>query len=304
MEYQDYYKTLGVDRKATADEIKRAFRKLAMKYHPDKNPGNKAAEEKFKLINEANEVLSDKDKRQRYDLLGDSYGNWQQAGRSGNFNWEDWISSRNTGGGKRVEVGDIGDLFGGGFSDFFNMVFGGAASPPSGQRAAGRTVSRQPKQTYEHPVKISLKEAFSGTERMVQVDNRRLQVKIPAGTRTGTKVRMAGAAPNESDLYLVVEVTPDKDFEIKGEDLYTDVTLDLFTAVLGGQTQIQTLNGNVLLTIPAGTQPGQTFRLAGRGMPKLRTAHNFGDLYARIKVQIPRQLTVQQLALFEQLRKS
>jgi curved DNA-binding protein len=304
MEYQDYYKALGVDRKATADEIKRAFRKLAMKYHPDKNPGNKEAEEKFKHFNEAYEVLSDKNKRARYDQLGDSYGQWQQTGRTGNFNWEDWMAGRNAGSGTRVEVGDIGDLFGGGFSDFFNMIFGGMGNPMAGQRTAGRPGVRSAKRIYEHPVQISLKEAFTGTERVVQVDNRRLQVKIPPGSRTGTKVRMAGAAPNESDLYLVVEVMPEKGFEIKGDDLYTDVSVDLFTAVLGGEAQVQTQNGKVLLTIPAGTQPGQTFRLAGRGMPKLRTSQNYGDLYALVKVHLPRQLSAQQRLLFEQLRQS
>lgn len=301
MEYQDYYKTLGVSKKASDEEIKRAFRKLAMKYHPDRNPGNKEAEEKFKQINEAYEVLSDKQKRARYDQLGDSYQRWQQTGGTGNFNWEEWFTTRAPGGATRVEVGDFGSFFEGGFSDFFNMMFGGLGTQ-TGQK--WQTTRQTKPKAMEHPVKITLQEAFSGAERTVQVDNRRLQVKIPPGAKTGTKVRMAGAAPGETDIYLVVEVLPDKNYEIKGDDLYSETTIDLYTAVLGGETKVQTPAGQVVLKIPPGTQPGQTFRLAGRGMPKLRNPQEHGDLFVKAKVQLPRQITPHQRALFEQLRQS
>ncbi len=313
MEYHDYYKTLGVERNATPEEIKRAYRKLAMKYHPDHNQGNKEAEEKFKQINEANDVLSDSQKRARYDQLGTSYQQWQQAGAGrGNFRWEDWFTQSPGGGGAtRVEVNDFSDFMGNtGFSDFFNMIFGGMSGMgTSGMgghvRTQTRTSARPRPTALEQPVHISLMEAYHGTERTLSVENKRLQVKIPAGAKSGTKVRMAGAVSSgayKQDIYLVVEVDPDSRYERDGDDLYTDVNIDLYTAILGGSAPVQTPGGQVTLTIPAGTQPGQKIRLTGRGMPHLRSPQSSGDLYARIKVSLPRQLNDKQRALFEQLK--
>lgn len=310
MEYKDYYKTLGLERSASEAEIKSAFRKLALKYHPDRNQGNKQAEEKFKEINEAYEVLSDKEKRSRYDQLGDSYSNWQQQGTPGNFNWNDWVNASSGGapGGIHYDVGDLNDILGGGgFSDFFQSIFGGMGGVSSAPGTRQRARHAQPV-NYQQDVQISLEEAFRGAERIVTVDGRRLTMKIPAGARTGTKVRMAGAGPagpdgRPSDIYLVIEVTPDKRFERQGDNLTTDVTVDLYSAVLGGEVRVPTLDGIVVLTIPAGTQGGQSFRLSGRGMPQLRNPKVQGDLYARIKVQVPRNLTDEQRKLFEQLAK-
>lgn len=306
MEYKDYYKILGVDRNAPEQEIKRSYRKLAMKYHPDRNQGDKQAEEKFKEINEAYEVLSDKEKRARYDQLGESYTQWQQhGGSSSNFNWDDWINqaARQSGGrAQQVNVEDLEDLFGaGGFSDFFSSIFGGMGQT----RTSTRREPRRP-QAYEQPVTISFNEAYRWTERVLQLDDRRLEVKIPAGAKTGTKVRVAGAGPagpngQHSDIYLVIEVTPDTRFERKGNDLYGETVVDLYTAVLGGTVNVNTPGGNVVLTIPAGTQPGQMIRLAGRGMPVLREPNTFGDLFVRVKVQLPRKLNDEQRALFEKL---
>ena len=301
MEYKDYYKILGVERTASQDEIKKAFRKLAMKYHPDKNPGDKKSEDKFKEINEAHEVLGDKQKRARYDQLGESYSRWQQGGGSGNFNWDDWFT--NNAGGQRVEVGDLNDMFGGGFSDFFTRIFGGAGGF-GGATTQAQTRRRAVRPQYEQPVTISLQEAYNGAERILQMGDRRLTVKIPPGAHTGTKVRMAKASPDGGDIYLTVEVAPDGQYELKGIDIYTDVSIDLYTAVLGSQVRIPTLSGDVMLSIPAGTQPGQTFRLAGRGLPRLNDPQNHGDLFARIKVKLPRQLTPKQRELFERLRDS
>lgn len=308
MEYKDYYKILGVERNANESEIKRAYRKLAMKYHPDRNQGDKKAEDTFKEINEAYEVLSDKEKRSRYDQLGESYTQWQQHGGSGNFNWDEWMSQSarqgraRQGGAQQVNVEDLEDMFGGDFSDFFSSIFGGMGGST---RTTTRREPRRP-QAYEQPVSISFDEAFRGTERMLQLDNRRLEVKIPAGAKTGTKVRVAGAGPvspngQPSDIYLVIDVTPDPRFERKGDDLYGEVPVDLYIAVLGGKVSVNTPGGNGVLTIPAGTQPGQTFRLAGRGMPILRQTGKSGDLYVRAKVQIPRRLSAEQQALFEKL---
>lgn len=300
MEYKDYYKILGVERKASQDEIKKAFRKLAMKYHPDKNPGDKKAEEKFKEINEAHEVLGDPQKRARYDQLGESYSRWQQGGGTGNFNWDDWFTN-NAGGGQRVDYGDLNDMFGGGFSDFFTRIFGGTGGF-GGATTQAQTRRRAVRPQYEQPVSITLQEAYTGTERVLQAGDRRLTVKIPPGAHTGTKVRMAKASPDGGDIYLTVEVAPDGQYELKGIDVYTDVNIDLYTAVLGGQARVPTLSGDVMLTIPAGTQPGQTFRLAGQGLPHLNDPQNHGDLFARIKVKLPRQLAPKQRELFERLR--
>jgi len=299
MDYKDYYKVLGVDRKATQDEIKKTYRKLAMKYHPDQNRGNKQAEEKFKEINEAYEVLGDSKKREKYDQLGSSYSQWQQAGGNpGNFNWNEWVS-RQPQGGRQVDVGDFGDVFGG-FSDFFSAVFGGMG----GMNTATRQQARP--QAIEQGVQITLDEAYRGTQRVFQIGDRRIEVKIPAGAMTGTKVRMSGAVPTSTggrgDLHLVVEVLPDTRFAIEGANLTTEVEVDLYTAVLGGSAKVHTLSGDVVLTIPAGTQPGQKIRLSGRGMPKLKEPEKFGDLFAVIKVNIPRKLSEKQRRAFNDLR--
>ncbi|RPI88327.1 MAG: J domain-containing protein [Chloroflexi bacterium] len=316
MEYKDYYQTLGVDRKANESDIKRAYRKLALQYHPDRNPGDKKAEEKFKEINEAYQVLSDPSKRSRYDQLGDSYTTWQQRGAPGGFNWDDWATSPGGRGGPgnvRVEYGgDIDDILGGGFSEFFRRIFGGM--PDIGQQPgrAGRpggaqTRTAQPP-SYQQNVTISLTEAFQGATRRIEVDGRRLEVKIPAGAKTGTKVRVpeAVSTPNglKSDLYLIITVADDPRFERRNNDLYTDVPVDLYTAVLGGELTVPTLSGNVVLTIPPGTQPGQTFRLTGRGMPQLKNQQARGDLFVRAKVRVPKNLDQRQIELFQELSKT
>jgi curved DNA-binding protein len=251
-------------------------------------------------------VLSDSEKRARYDQLGSSYSRWQQAGGApGGFNWEDWVAQSQGQGGQRVEYGDLNDIFGeGGFSDFFTQIFGGMG----GTRTQTRRTARPARpRDAEYQLSISLQEAYHGATRTVQVDDRRMEVKLPAGAKTGTRVRMAGAAPagpggQRGDLYLVLDVAPDPRFERNGDDLTTEVSVDLYTAVLGGQVNVPTPGGEVLLTIPAGTQPGQTFRLAGRGMPKLRSSQEHGDLMARVKVRLPRNLTPEQRELFERLR--
>ncbi len=305
MEYKDYYKTLGVKRNASEGDIKQAYRKLAMKYHPDRNPGNKEAEDKFKDINEANEVLSDPKKRTRYDELGESYQQWQQrGGDANNFNWDDWFAQSQRGG-TRVDVGDFADIFGGegGFSDFFSSIFAGMQGQPGGGRPSGtrRTAPQQPR-VYEQPVKISLLEAVEGTIRILQFDDKKIEVKIPPGAKTGTKVRVKGVGPNRSDIHLVVEVQKDSRFDRKGDDIYTDVSVDLYTAILGGQIKVATLKGDVLLSIPPETQSGKTFRLTGRGMPLLKKPNQFGDLYVKVKISVPTMISADERKLFEQLR--
>ena len=303
MEYKDYYQVLGVGRQASKDEIKKAYRKLALQYHPDRNPNNKEAENKFKEANEAYQVLSDPEKRSHYDRLGAVYSRWQQTGGRGGFDWGQWATGQP--GNVRVEYsGDIDELFGqgGGFSDFFQQIFGGMGSFET--RGRRSQAARQP--AYEQPVTVSLEEAFHGGTRLMQLDGRRLEVKIPAGARTGTKIRMAGAGPatrggQPSDIYLVIQVADDPRFTREGDDLTTEVEVDLYTAVLGGETRVPTLDGQVVLKIPSGTQPGQTIRLKGQGMPLLKNSKLRGDLFARINVRLPKNLTSEQRRLFEEL---
>lgn len=287
MDYKDYYKILGVDRKAGADDIRKAYRKLAMQHHPDRNPGDKKAEERFKEINEAYEVLSDPEKRARYDQLGSAYSNWQSRGGPGDFNWSDWFSP----GGTRVEYREVDDLFGEGFSDFFRTIFG---------EATGRSRRARQPQGYQQAVQITFQEAYNGTTRQIQSNGRKIQVRIPAGVKTGSKVRVAGAGPEGLDLYLVVDVTDDDRFQRDGYDLHTTAAINVFTAILGGEADVQTPAGKVKLNIPAGTQPEQIFRLAGRGMPHLKNPNTKGDLYVKLKVRIPKYLSSKQRALLEE----
>jgi curved DNA-binding protein len=297
MEYKDYYKTLGVERSASADEVRKAYRKLAMQYHPDRNPGNKQSEDKFKEINEAYQVLSDTQKRARYDQLGSAYSNWEQrgGGQQGDFDWSQWFSGQPaSSGGTRVEFGDLNDLFGqDAFSDFFRSIFGGGG----GAQTATRGRSRQ---AVQQPVTISLEEVYRGTTRTLQSDDRRLEVRIPAGVKTGSKVRVAGAGPGGVDLYLIVEVAEDPRFVREGDDLRTSASIDVFTAILGGEAEVETFEGKVKLKIPAGTQPEQVFRLSGRGLPPLKSSQSKGDLFVRVKVNIPKKLSSKLKALLEE----
>ncbi len=294
MEYKDYYQVLGVGRNADEKEIKSAYRKLALKYHPDKNPDS---EEHFKEINEAYEVLGDPEKRAKYDQLGSSYRTWERAGRApGGFDWSQW--STGSPGGVRVEVGDFGDLFGGGgFSEFFNAIFGmGSQSQP---RRRGRDL--------EQPITISLVEAYSGTTRTYSRNGRKLEIDIPPGAKTGTRIRVSGqgeqGAGQSGDLYLKVRVQEMPGIERRGDDLHMEVEADLYTAILGGEVEVSTLKGSVMLRIPAGSQPDRVFRLRGRGMPNLRNPSQHGDLLAKLKVSLPKKLSKEEKDLFEQLAK-
>ena len=294
MEYKDYYKILGVPRNASAEEIRKAYRKLAMQYHPDRNPDDKQAEERFKEINEAYQVLNDAQKRAHYDRLGSAYSSWQQRGAPGGFDWGQWTGAP---GGVHVEYGDLNDMFGGEglFSEFFRTIFGGGVgrARPSSRSAPA----------YQQDVDISLEDAYNGTALQIQVDGKRKQVKIPPGVRTGSKVRMAGAGPKGSDLYLVVRVKEHARFKRKGNDLHTTAKVSAYTAMLGGEVEIQTMTGKVKLTIPPGTQPEQVFRLADRGMPHLKSPATKGDMFVKLKVEIPRYLSSKQRELLEEASK-
>jgi curved DNA-binding protein len=369
MEYKDYYKTLGVARTATPADIKKAYRRLARELHPDRNPGDKIAERKFKDANEAHEVLADPKKRQQYDALG---SNWDQYGRAGGSGAGAAGSPFGRGGAgdpfgpgspfagyaRQAGGGNVRYEFTGGgsedFSDFFRTFFGGAdaaaaaggprsatstaepagatsgrtgrgraaggsrrANPledlfgrlhsdgegagatgtrpgtrgqDGGGRAAGRSVHHGDDVDVE--IDLSLEEAFHGSARLVQVGDRRLEVKVPRGVETGSKIRLrgkAGSGDDAGDLYLVTKIRPHPVFTRSGADLTRELPITLGEALLGGEAEVETMGGRVVLTIPPGTQQGQTFRLAGQGMPRLK-GDTPGDLYAKVKVVLPGKL--------------
>ena len=295
MQYKDYYKVLGVDRKASEKEIKRAYRRLARKFHPDVNPDDKQAEEKFKQINEAHEVLSDAEKRVKYDQLGANWQQWQRTGQDpGQFDWSQWSA---------------GAPGAGVFSDFFRTIFGemGGAGRARTARDPFRRTSRG--QDVQVPTEITLEEAFRGANRMLEQDGHQFQIKIPPGARTGTKVRIAGKGRSgygdgpSGDLYLNITVKPHPVFERDGDDLRRDIGLDLYTAVLGGQVTVPTLDGDVSLKIPPGTQGGRTFRLRGKGMPNPHNPKQRGNLLITVQIQIPQSLSPREQELFQELRK-
>jgi len=320
MEYKDYYQTLGVSKDASKDEIKKAYRKLARQYHPDMNPDDPNAEARFKEVNEAHEVLSDPDKRAKYDRFGAQWQQYQQAGgQPGGFDWSQWAGQ--PGGQTRtVSPEEFEQMFGGsGFSDFFETLFGGLGGR-GGRRSAGgfgfdgdpfgaQQVRTRPGQDLEYPLEITLNEAFHGTLRTLQwEDGRKTEARIPRGVRTGSRVRLAGkgqpgigGAP-AGDLYLLVNVLPDPVFERDGDDLRADVPVDLYTLLLGGTVQVASIDKSVQLKIPAETQNGKVFRLRGLGMPRLRHPEQRGDLYVRVQPQLPQHLTDEERRLLQELR--
>jgi len=316
MEYKDYYQVLGVSKSASQDEVKKAYRKLARKHHPDVNPGNKAAEEKFKEINEAYEVLSDPEKRKKYDQFG---AQWQQYTRNGgrpeDFDWSQWTAQP---GGARtythtVTPEEFEQMFGGGlggFSDFFEMLFGGMGSPGA-TGFGGREFARRPQrgQDSEQTLQITLQEAYHGTGRTLQwEDGRKVEAKIPPGVKTGSRVRLkgkgaAGAGGGEAgDLFLRVEVLPHPTIQRDGNDLKVKVPVDLYTALLGGEAEVRAMDKTVKLTIPPETANGKVFRLKGLGMPVLNKAEQHGDLYATVEVILPKNLSEEERRLLQQLR--
>jgi curved DNA-binding protein len=314
MEYKDYYALLGVERTASEKEIRSAYRKLARQYHPDVNPGNAEAEDRFKEVADAYEVLSDPEKRRRYDELG---SRWQHAaGPQTGVNWEDFIRSQQGPGGvhyeyRTVNQEDMEDLFGGGgFSDFFDSMFGG------GMAGAGARAQRAPRpmagRDYEQPVDVTLAEAYRGTTRTLtfqtpEGQTRSIEAKVPPGVATGSRIRLAGqggpgrAGGPAGNLYLLINVLPNSQFEREGDDVRTRITAPLTTMLLGGTVHVPTPDGRRLeLRIPEGTQDGRSFRLRGQGMPRLGNPDQRGNLFAEVHAQLPTQLTNRQRELIEE----
>ena len=297
MDFKDYYEILGVAPNADKKTIQQTFRQLARKHHPDVNPGNKDAEEKFKTINEAYQVLSDVKQRKKYDELRAQYQQWQKTGgqQQQDFDWQNWSNQSDKGARTQyANAEDLEDLFGSAspYSDFFSSIFGGKAS-------GGRSAPPGPRRgrDAEYEVDLTLEEAFRGTQRLLEMDGHQIQASIPLGVRTGTRVRLAGHGEQgknggvAGDLYLIIKVLPNDIFERDGDDLHMDATVDIFTAIAGGEIRIPALEKPLTLTIPPRTNANQTFRLRGKGMPYLREPNKHGDMFARIKLVLPNALT-------------
>lgn len=305
MDYKDYYKILGVDKKATTDEIKKAYRKLAIKYHPDKNPGDKAAEEKFKELNEANEVLSDTEKRKKYDELSTNWNSYQQRGSRGNagnaqdFDWSRWSNAQ---GGFQGQ--DAGDMFGdeGHFSDFFESIFGGRGSGFQSRTSGPRKGS-----DFNTEAEITLEEAYNGTSRRIDLQSEKLDIKFKPGVTDGQVLRLKGkggagmGGGARGDIYITVHIAEHPIYKRKGNDLYCHVPVDLYTAVLGGPQLIHTLKGDMRVNIPKETDNGKKIRLKGLGMPVFGKTGEFGDLYATIKIVTLKNLSAEEVELFKKL---
>ncbi len=295
---KDYYKALGVDKNATQEEIKKAFRKLAIKYHPDKNPNNKQAEERFKEINEANDVLSDTEKRKKYDQYGENWSAFEQAGAGPQGGY--YRTNRN-GGNAGYNEEDLKDMFGtGGYSDIFENIFG----------AGGRTGNKSRVSKGEDmraEMEITFEEAYLGSSKTFTINNQTLNIKLKPGIANGQVLKLAGkgalgrnGAP-AGDLFLEIRIRNISNFKREGDDLSVEVHIPVTKAVLGGKIQVPTMGSSLMVDVPEGTQNDRKLRLKGKGMPKYNKAGEFGDLYVIVKIDIPLNLTDQEKNLYRQI---
>ena len=317
MEYRDYYKILGVAKSASQDEIKKAYRKLAIKYHPDKNKGDQQAEERFKEVGEAYEVLKDPEKRKKYDQLGANWNQFQHADAGG----PDFSQFRGAspGGGRYYYEGDVGDIFGeqgSGFSDFFNAFFGGMGGSRQSRGFSGfgsqtgfnSQGGSQKGSDYQAEMEITLAEAYAGTSRILDINGQKLKANIKPGAYDGQELRIRGkggkgrGGGTPGDIYVKLLIRPDPRYAVQGRDLIYKANIDLYTAVLGGKIEIPTLAGKLGLTVPKGSQPGSKLRLKGKGMPVFGKSGHAGDLYVQLNVNIPRDLSEEELKLFSKLK--
>jgi curved DNA-binding protein len=303
MEYKDYYQILEVDRTSSVEDIEKAHRKLARRYHPDINPGDEVAEARFNEINEAHHVLTVPEARAKYERLNANWTEYRRSEATGEFDWTPWISDIYKAGAERIDLKDIANKINSnenGFSDFFEAIFGGITS-------AQEAAIPQKGQDYHQNVEVSLEEAFTGTTRILRVGDRRLEVKIPKGAKTGTKVRVRGegaegiAGGPKGDLYLEITIAAHPIFQWIDDDLHLELPVNLYSALLGGEAIVPMIKGKIKLKIPPETQSGRVFRLKGQGMPRLQNPEERGDLFAKVMVTLPENLTEVEIELFEQL---
>ncbi|QNF35693.1 J domain-containing protein [Adhaeribacter swui] len=299
MEYKDYYKILEVDKKASKEEIKKQYKKLARKYHPDVNPGNKEAEEKFKAINEAHEVLSDDEKRQKYDSLGADWQRYQQTGgRTGGFDWAQYAQDANAGGGRYTYQTEEE---GSDFSDFFSSIFGSMGG--GGRRSSMRSKG----QDYSAELTVFMEEAFHGVKKTFTLHDKSLRINIKPGVEDGQVIRLKGnGGPGRNgaepgDLYITLRVPADPRFTRQGNDIYIDAQVPVYRAALGGDFFVDTLDGQLKLKIKPETKNGTLLRLKGKGFPVYNQPGQFGDLYVKVVLQLPEALTDKEKELFQQL---
>lgn len=304
MAFIDYYKILGVDKSATEKDIKAAYRKMARKFHPDLNPNDTEANKKFQQINEANEVLSDAEKRKKYDKYGE---NWQHGEEHEQYAQQQQQRGQQYSGfgGAQGQGFESFEGFndGGDFSDFFQSMFGGAGGGRSRQQAKYRG------QDFTAELRLTLREASETHKQTLTVNSKQIRITIPAGVENGQTIKIAGhGSPGSNggpagDLYITFSIANDPDFKRTGADLYNAVKLDLYTAVLGGEVIVNTLTGKVKLKVSAGTQNNTKVKLKGKGFPVYKKHNEFGDLYLTYDVQIPTNLTDKQKELFTELAK-
>lgn len=301
MAYIDYYKILGIDKKATADEIKKAYRKLARKYHPDVNPGDKEAEKKFKEINEANEVLSHPENREKYDKYGEHWKHGEEYEKA-QQQQRQYQQSQNYGGYSGADFGGGED-----FSDFFQSMFGGGGGFARSSR--GSASNKFKGQDVSAELNLHLRDAARTHQQTFEINGKKVRITIPAGISDGQKIKLKGhgnpgfnGGPN-GDLYITFTIQPDHHFQRDGDNLTTTAEIDLYTAVLGGDVNISTLDGSVNLKVKPETKNGTKVRLKGKGFPVYKKEGEFGDLYVIYQVKLPTNLSEKEKELFQELKK-
>ena len=316
MEFKDYYKILGLEKGADVNAVKKAYRKLAAKYHPDKNPGKKAAEDKFKEINEANEVLSDPEKRKRYDELGSAWNQQGGPGPQGGFGGQGGFEGFSRGGGGRGQgqafsQEDLSEMFGGaGGADFFETFFGGGGMGGRGAGGRGRFSGAQMPRAggdYQADVEVTLEEAFQGAKKIIELNGKKLRLQFKPGIAEGKVIKLAGKGGQgqnggpDGDFYLRIHVAPHPELERRGDDLHMTLPLEAQDAVLGKHAEIRTLKGSVKLRIPPMTENGKSFRLKGQGMPVYDKAGEFGDMYVTVSLRLPIDPIPEELDAFRKM---
>lgn len=305
MDFIDYYKVLGLDRSATAADIKKAYRKLARKYHPDVNPNDKEAEKKFKQLNEANAVLSDPEKRKKYDQYGKD---WEHAEAFEEAKARQRQGGYTSGSGPFTYSGSGEDA--GDFSDFFEAMFGGAAGGYGRSQYGGRRQARFRGQDYNADLELHLRDAFTTHKRTLTVNGKNIRITVPAGIEDGQTIKIKGhGGPGVNDgpagdLYLTFRIHNTTPFKREGANLFKDVEIPLTTAVLGGELTTETFDGKVKLSVKPGTQNGEKVKLKGKGFPVYKRSGQFGDLYLTYRVSLPKTLTPEQERLFRELQKT